>query len=162
MRAYRVTASAIAGAPARLVYAILADYRNGHGQILPQEYFPQFEVEEGGVGAGTVIRFQISVLGSLKTFRASVEEPEPDRVLVETDLASGARTTFTVLPVADGARTRVTISTELVRRGGVAGLIDRSLTRYLLRRIYRRELRQLDDLARKRLSAPEEAVPVPA
>jgi hypothetical protein len=94
----------------------------------------------------------------LKTFRASVEEPEPDRVLVETDLASGARTTFTVLPVADGTRTRVTISTELERRGGAAGLIDRSLTRYLLRRIYRRQLRQLDDLARKRLRAPGEVL----
>ena len=56
-------------------------------------------MEQGGIGAGTVIRFQMSALGQKRTLRAEITEPEPGRVLVETYLDSnGAVTTFTVDP----------------------------------------------------------------
>ena len=35
-------------------YSILADYREGHASILPPQ-FTSMVVEQGGVGAGTVI-----------------------------------------------------------------------------------------------------------
>ena len=78
------------------VYAIIADYHNGHPRILPKPYFVALEVEEGGYGAGTVIRFQMKVMGRLQTFRAEISEPEPGRVLVERDLDTGTTTTFIV------------------------------------------------------------------
>ena len=51
-------------APPAEVYAILADYTEGHPHILPSAYFRNIEVEEGGVGAGTRIRFEMTVLGT--------------------------------------------------------------------------------------------------
>ena len=105
-------------------------------------------VEQGGIGAGTVIRFQMSVLGKKQTFRASVTEPEPGRVLVETYLdGNGAVTTFTVDPGTAPADSRVTISTELPVRRGVAGWIERKVSTLLLRPIYRKELENLARVA---------------
>ncbi len=72
-------------APADRVYAIIADYRNGHPHILPKQ-FRNLTVEQGGVGAGTIIRFEVRVFGQTQHFRAVVSEPEPGRVLVEENL----------------------------------------------------------------------------
>jgi hypothetical protein len=58
MPTHQVSASADVRAPAEKVYAILADYRHGHPQIVPRPPFGLLEVEQGGYGAGTVIRFQ--------------------------------------------------------------------------------------------------------
>lgn len=98
-------------------------------------------VEQGGFGAGTVIRFEMSVLGKKRMFRAAITEPEPGRVLVETDLdANGAVTTFTVEPGQTAGKSEVTISTELSVRSGILGKIERFLATRLLRPIYLREL----------------------
>jgi len=118
MKSYQVTESALINAPAKLVYNIIADYHNGHPYILPKPYFLNLEVEQGGVGEGTVIRFQMQVLGKTETFRAVVTEPEPGRVLVESNLLQGSVTTFTVDPVEGGRYAQVTFSTELPSRGG--------------------------------------------
>jgi hypothetical protein len=56
-----VSASAEVKAPAEKVYAIIADYRHGHPQIVPSPPFGRIEVEQGGFGAGTVIRFPMRV-----------------------------------------------------------------------------------------------------
>jgi hypothetical protein len=107
MPRHRVSASAVVRAPAGRVYAILADYRHGHPRIVPRPPFGPLEVEQGGTGAGTVVRFQMRLLGRTRTFRAAVTEPEPGRVLVETDLGRGAVTTFTVDPCGEGQGARV-------------------------------------------------------
>lgn len=146
----QATASTLVGAPPDKVYNILADYRAGHPQILPKEYFPSLEVEQGGVGAGTRIRFQMSVMGTKRTIHSVITEPEPGRVLVETGQAldtgtgtSQATTTFTVEPVAGGQQARVTISTELESGGGLFGWLEGVITKMFLRRIYGRELELL-------------------
>src|SRR5215218_6442166 len=121
---FTVRASARVNAPAAVVYGIISDYRNGHPHILPKPYFEWLEVEQGGRGEGTVIRFQMRVLGQSRVMRAVVTEPEPGRVLVETDTGgSGPVTTFTVEPEESGSR--VTFSTELTSAGGPVGLLER-------------------------------------
>ena len=70
MAQIRVAASADVNAPPQTVYAILADYQNEHPQILPDRHFSEFTVERGGKGAGTLIRFQMHVLGQSRTIRA--------------------------------------------------------------------------------------------
>ena len=126
---------------------MLANYRDGHARILPRQ-FSDLVVEQGGIGAGTVIRFQMSVLGKKQTFRASVTEPEPGRVLVETYLDSnGVVTTFTVDLGTAPADSRVTISTDLRVRSGVSGWVERKLSTLLLRPIYRNELENLARVA---------------
>ena len=58
MRIVTVEAEGIVAGPPAHVYEVLADYKQHHPKILPDE-FTEFSVEEGGVGAGTVIRFQM-------------------------------------------------------------------------------------------------------
>ena len=80
-----ISASAVIPARRERVYSLISNYRDGHPRILPKQ-FSNLIVEQGGTGAGTVIRFQMSVFGMKRTFRAVITEPEPGRVLVETDL----------------------------------------------------------------------------
>ena len=135
-----ITATAVVPAQPRRVYAVIADYHNGHPHILPKE-FSELVVEKGGVGRGTIIRFQMSVFGRKQTFRAAISEPEPGRVLAETDLdTNGAVTTFVVDPDPGSGHSRVTIRTELSVRQGIAGKIERFLSTRLLHPMYKREL----------------------
>ena len=150
-KSFTVKASARVAAPAEVVYGIIADYRKGHPQILPKQYFEWLEVEQGGRGEGTVIRFQMRVLGQTRVLRAVVTEPEPGRVLVETDTGGvGPVTTFTVEP--EGSGSEVSISTVLTSAGGLTGVLERFVLRRLLRRIYARELEQLGRVAVERTS----------
>jgi hypothetical protein len=146
MSRIRAEASALMAAPAARIYAILADYRQGHPRILPRRYFSDLRVEHGGVGAGTLIHFRLKVLGSTRSISAEVHEPEPGRVLAETDLATGAVTLFLVKPDGDENHTRVTIATEWTS-GGVRGWVERLLAPPMLRKIYLEELRNLAVLA---------------
>ena len=148
-KTFTVKASSRVDAPAEVVYGIIADYRNGHPHILPRKYFEWLEVEQGGRGAGTVIRFQMRVLGQTRVLRAAITEPDPGRVLVETDTSgAGPVTTFTVEP--EGASSHVTFSTELTSAGGLLGVAERLVLKRLLRRIYARELEQLGRVAVER------------
>jgi hypothetical protein len=135
-----ISASAtIPAAPAR-VYDILADYVDEHPRILPSE-FSDLVVEQGGIGAGTMIRFKMRVLGRTQNYRAIVTEPEPGRVLMETYFEpDGTVTTFIVDPESNGAHSRVTFSTSMPVREGFAGKIARFAGTRLLRPIFEREL----------------------
>ena len=157
MKAQRIAASASIMAPARQVYTILADYREGHPRILPRQYFPLLEVEQGGIGAGTRIRYQMHAPGSTRDYLATVSEPEPGHVLMETNeeiepvpaktgSQSRSVTTFTVDPVDEDQHSRVTIATDLT----VSGWLDGFFTTMFLRRVYAQELRQLAALAEER------------
>jgi hypothetical protein len=152
MKPYNVTTSARMRAPAALVYNIIADYHNGHPYILPKPPFIAQQVEQGGMGAGTIINFQMRLFGATQSFRAAVTEPQPGQVLVETNLETGgAVTTFLVNPVEHNRRTEVTITTEgRTARSGVLGLVEKLLTTLVLRRVYVRELALLKALAQQR------------
>jgi hypothetical protein len=142
-----VSASAIIPARRDRVYSLLANYRDGHPRIVTKQ-FSDFMVEQGGIGAGTVIRFQLSFFGKKQMYRAAISEPEPGRVLVETDLdGNGAVTTFTVDAGAAPADSRVTISTELPVRSGLLGVFDKALATLLLRPMYVQELENLARVA---------------
>src|ERR1051325_550535 len=92
---YTVSASMRIAAPPARLYGLLADYHTGHPSILPKQ-FSNLRVEVGGVGAGTVIRFDMTVFGRKQVFRGMVSEPEPGRILVERyDEPNTSETTFT-------------------------------------------------------------------
>lgn len=142
---HTVSASAIIPARRERVYSLIANYRDGHARILPRQ-FSNLVVEQGGIGAGTVIRFQMSFFGKKRTLRAEITEPEPGRVLAET-YVDGAVTTFTINPGTAPADSQVTISTDLPVRSGVGGWIERKLSSFLLRPIYVKELQNLARVA---------------
>ena len=146
---YVVSAKARINAPADRVYGILADYRNGHPHILPKQFGPLL-VDAGGYGAGTVIRFSVVVMGRKTDFRAVVSEPQPGRVLVErNDPPNDSVTTFTVEACAPG-ESEVTIATEMPRRPGLFGAIEKFAATRVMSGMYRDELKLLAAFAAKR------------
>jgi uncharacterized protein YndB with AHSA1/START domain len=158
MAQHTISASALIPAPPHQVYTIIADYREGHPHILPKPHFVSLTVEQGGVGAGTVIRFQMRLLGQTRTFRAAITEPEPGKVLVETDIQTGAMTSFAVEPRDDAQHTAVTITTTTTVREGLLGLLEAWLATRLLRPIYVQELAQLADVAVQRSGRDDDRV----
>lgn len=139
---FRVSASGRVPAPPAQVYAVIADYRRHHPNIVPPEYFGQLDVLEGGVGAGTRIRVEMHVLGTSRVFELVITEPEPGRVLVEANPDGSGLTTFTVEAAAEGA-SRVTIATDITWRPGFTSFVERLSASNLFPRIYRRELARL-------------------
>jgi hypothetical protein len=147
-----VKAAAILDARADDVYATIADYRHGHPKILPKGRLYGLQVEEGGYGAGTMIRFKAKALGVEQAFYQCVSEPEPGRVLVEQDVNSprDVITTFTVTPVEEERKAHVEIATTMSTSPGVQGWVERLLVPLLQRSVYREELHLLEAVTQKR------------
>jgi hypothetical protein len=147
MARYHVSATATIPASPATVYRVLADYHQHHPRIIPPKYFRNMEVLAGGVGAGTATRFEAHVLGTTREIRHFVSEPEPGRVLMESDADGSNATTFTVDPIEGGHAARLTISTDMSGRDGMLGVLERWMTVPMLRRIYRAELVRIADYA---------------
>ena len=145
MSELRVVAERAMGAPAEVVYRCIADFDRHHPRFLPPA-FSEFRVEEGGVGAGTVHSFKMTTGGRARDFRMRVAEPEPGRVLTESDERSSMVTTWVVTPEGPGCRVRV--ETRWQGSGGVGGVFERLFAPRVLRRLYADELERLDRYAR--------------
>jgi hypothetical protein len=150
MSQHEVTADAVVNVPAERAYALVADYRDGHARIIPRPPFVSLDVEQGGTGEGTMIRYQMRILGRTRTFRAAITEPQPGRVLTETEVDTGAVTTFSVVPLEDGRKSHVTITTQLETRGGLLGKVEQFLVTRTLRPVYRREIERIEAVASER------------
>lgn len=149
MARIEVSHAAVLDAPAPAVYAVIADYRVGHPSILPTRAFHDLTVEEGGVGAGTVIRFAVRMMGVDRWMRARITEPEPGRVLVESGLdGNDTVTTFTVDAVDGGRRAAVRFDTVWTERG-VAGWVQKLVAPPLMRKLYAEEQANLEQVARE-------------
>jgi hypothetical protein len=144
MSAARVSAVRLIPARAQSVYALLADYREGHPRILPPA-FTDFRVLAGGIGEGTRIRFDLRVGGRVRRMEGQVTEPEPGRVLAET-YGDGSVTSFTIDPVHNEASLRIETTWE--PRSGFAGLVERLVAPRLLIHLYRAELGLIEKWAR--------------
>jgi Polyketide cyclase / dehydrase and lipid transport len=165
----RYSAERLLDAPATVVYHCLADYREHHRPegFLPGQ-FSDLTVVRGGVGAGTVIRFSMTLGGRKRTVTTEISEPQPGRVLVER--GSGLETTFTVDPVGpQGEQARVRFDT-VMEAGGLEGLLTRLFAARLLGPVYADELQRLERYARAHPTLlpgapqvqPQTPAPVPA
>ena len=144
MARIRVIAERQIGVPPDRVYRYLADYREHHHRFLPPA-FSNWEVVEGGVGEGTRVRFRLTAGRRVHDFDVLVAEPEPGRVLTETDRNSTGVTTFTVSP--EGAGSRVRFETTWQGARGFGGLMERLFAPPFLRRLFADELERLDRYA---------------
>jgi ribosome-associated toxin RatA of RatAB toxin-antitoxin module len=147
-----VMAEGLVSAPADRVYQLLADHQEHHPKFLPSN-FSNFEIEQGGIGAGTITTFTMTAGSRSRNYRMRVDEPEPGRVLTESDTTSSLKTTWTVTP--DGDRCRVRIETRWDGAPGVGGFFERLFAPRALRGIYNDELRRLDRYARDQVSQRE-------
>jgi hypothetical protein len=154
----KVRASAVLDAHPEDVYGTIADYQHGHLNILPKESLYDLQVEQGGYGAGTMIRFKMKAFGVEQSFYQRVSEPEPGRVLVEQDIDSvqNVMTTFTVDPVEDEQKSHVEIATTMNTSPGFKGFVERIIVPIINRQLYRKELRLLEAVAQKRRTSPSE------
>src|SRR5919198_479296 len=81
MAAIRVMAERSIAAPAEEVYRYIADYRTHHPRFLPPA-FSAFQVDQGGVGEGTIVRFRVRAGGRTRAVHQRVSEATPGRGVV--------------------------------------------------------------------------------
>jgi uncharacterized protein YndB with AHSA1/START domain len=149
-----VSAERTIDAPAATVYGYIADMRDHHPRFLPPA-FSDFQVESGGVGAGTVIRFKLTAGGRTRHYRNTVAEPEPGRVLTEQDSESSMVTTFTVTPQDSASLVRIACNWD--GASGVGGFFERLFAPGAVRKILTDELTRLDAYARSQNGAGQAA-----
>ena len=90
-------------------------------------------------------------VGANAPYRMTVAEPEPGRVITESDSNSSLVTTFTVTP--QGAISRVRIFTSWDGAGGIGGFFERLFAPRAMQKIYLDELARLDAYALQRATA---------
>ncbi|GER90216.1 polyketide cyclase [Dictyobacter vulcani] len=143
---------ALIAAPPEDVYAVLADYRHGHPHILPKKYISQFQVESGGQGAGTVLRYRVRILGFERARQALVAEPEPGRLLVEHETPSSLVTTYAVTPANNGLQAHVQIAAHWEPARTLLGKLEQAFYPSLLRQMFTYELETLAKVVGKKKS----------
>lgn len=148
MGTINVSESAPISASADLVYRLIAD--DAHRAKFLPDAISDFTVVEGGVGAGTVHSFTVSAGKRQRPYVMVVSEPEPGRVLVETDRNSSLVTTFTVTPT--GGNCSVEIRTTWNGATGIGGFFERTFAPGALRKIYAEELAKLAAYAGSQVS----------
>jgi uncharacterized protein YndB with AHSA1/START domain len=127
------TERTVAAAPER-VYDALADYEGTRGRVLPEQY-SEYEVREGGNGAGTVVHWKLQATSKrVRDCLFDVTAPSPGR-LVETDRNSSLVTTWTVTPAGEG-RSKVVAATTWQGASGVGGFFERAFAPKGLNRIH--------------------------
>ena len=121
------------GASAERVRELLADYAQVRPEILTEQ-FRDYQVVEGGVGAGTTATWKLQATSKrVRDVRAQVTEPEPGTI-VETDANSTMVTTWTVRESDGGSLVRVETSWEGAT--GIGGFFERLFAPGGLKRIY--------------------------
>jgi hypothetical protein len=145
MTEIRYSAERLVDAPADVVYHCIADYERHHrpGEFLPPG-FTDMEIEQGGVGNGTVVHFTVTAMGQSQRHHARVTEPEPGRVLLESEDHNGLSTRFTVEP--QGQQSRVRFDT-VYTKSGPQGWIEKLLVARVLGPLYADELERLERYA---------------
>lgn len=133
-----VAEAIVPAAPARVLEA-LADYREARPAILTPHY-TEYEVVEGGVGAGTVASWHLHATEKRVRHVVADVVVTSDSV-VETDRMSSMVTTFTV--ATDDAGTKVTVTTTWNGAGGVGGFFEKTFAPLGLRRIHGELLQNL-------------------
>jgi hypothetical protein len=147
-----VKSEQVVDAPPEKVYSALKDYRQKRPHILTPNFL-DYQVEQGGVGKGTVIDYRLKAGGRERPYRMHVDETVRDRVLTERDTNSSLITRWTLLPLKGGRKTQVSLTSEWEGGSGIGGFFERTFAPMGLRRIYASMLSML-----ARSMQPEEQI----
>lgn len=124
------------------VYALIRDYKTHHPKFLPPA-FQNYRVEEGGIGAGTVIAFDLKAGGRIRSYRMAIEEPQVGNRLIERDLNSSLMTAWTIMPGSGGAVVRVETTWDGAK--GIGGIFERIFAPKAMKALYNDELERLEE-----------------
>ncbi|MCX4820356.1 SRPBCC family protein [Streptomyces sp. NBC_01142] len=134
MAQVEATTERIISADAETVFDALADYENTRAKLLP-EHFSEYEVREGGDGAGTLVHWKLQATSKrIRDCLFEVSEPTEGQ-LVEKDRNSSMVTTWTVTPAGEG-RSKVVVTTVWNGAGGIGGFFEKTFAPKGLARIY--------------------------
>lgn len=142
MKHYEVTVERSIQASRERVYNLIIDMEE-HRRILPKQ-FEALEVLEGGKGAGTVFRLTMKVLGTRSALVMTVSEPEAGRIVHEQDPSAGVTTIWELIPES-GDRCMLRLTSRFPSKPGFSGWAERLVTSSLIRKIYRRELENMNE-----------------
>jgi hypothetical protein len=135
MAQLNVTVLAMVSSPPEQVRSAIADYLHVRPAILTT-HFTDYEVIEGGHGAGTTVRWTMNPArwGRRQARAWLVRVDEIDGVLTESDTHSSTVTTWTVTPAADD-RSAVRVQLTWDIPAGIMGALARFRSANL-RKIY--------------------------
>ncbi|MFF7334330.1 SRPBCC family protein [Streptomyces sp. NPDC008150] len=134
MAQVEATTERVVAADAEKVFDALADYRGTREKLLPA-HFGEYEVREGGDGAGTLVHWKLQATSKrVRDCLLDVTEPT-DGELVEKDRNSTMVTTWRVTPAGEGT-SRVVVTTTWKGAGGVGGFFEKTFAPKGLGRIY--------------------------
>jgi hypothetical protein len=120
-------------ASAETMRAAVADYAGARREMLT-DHFSDYEVREGGHGAGTVVHWRLQATKKrVRDCLMDVSAPQPG-TLVESDRNSSMVSTWTVGETGAGSTVRVVTTWQ--GAGGVGGFFERRFAPLGLRRIY--------------------------
>ncbi len=125
-----------------VVYASLIDFQNTRPSILTSN-FVDYTVEQGGMGEGTIIRYDLKAAGRKRPYRMHIAETLEGEVLTERDSNSSLITMWTLTPVDDGQQTHVSLTSEWEGGSGIGGFFERTFAPLGLQRIYNKMLTRL-------------------
>lgn len=143
MAQVKATAQRSIAASAETVRAALADYTATRPKLLT-EHFSEYEVRDGGTGAGTKVHWKLAAT-SKRVRDCLIAVTETGGALVESDESSSMVTTWTVAS-DDAAGSTVSVETTWNGASGVGGFFERAFAPGGLRRIYEGMLTNLDNV----------------
>jgi carbon monoxide dehydrogenase subunit G len=121
------------------VLAAVADYENVRPKIL-SEHYSEYQVLEGGQGAGTVVTWKLQATKSRsRVVKATVDVA--GRTVIEKDANSSLITNWTVAPAGTGST--VTTKTSWTGAGGVKGFFEKTFAPLGLKKIQAEVLENL-------------------
>jgi hypothetical protein len=129
---------------AGFVYGLIRDYRNHHSKFLPSA-FENYRVDMGGIGAGTIVSFDLKAGGRVRSYRMEIEEPQFGHRLVEKDVHSSLVTTWSVLPNGQNAIVRIESTWDGAK--GIGGFFERIFAPKAMKSLYEDELARLEEYA---------------
>jgi uncharacterized protein YndB with AHSA1/START domain len=121
------------------VFQALADYQTRRPRILPPNYL-DYAVERGGQGGGTVIRYRFQAAGRERPYQMEVEETIKGKVLTERDRGSSLVTRWSVLPLENGRKSKVSVESDWQGGRGIGGFFESTFAPLGLKRIYKNVL----------------------
>ncbi|MEU1626118.1 SRPBCC family protein [Streptomyces sp. NPDC020096] len=141
MAQVEATTERVIAATPEAAFGTLADYSQARQQLLPEQ-FSEYEVREGGAGAGTLVHWKLQATSKrVRDCLLDVTEPTPGQ-LVEKDRNSTMVTTWTVTPAGEG-KAKVVVETTWTGATGVGGFFERTFAPKGLNRIHDQVLANL-------------------
>ncbi len=141
MAQVEATTERIVAATPEAAFGTLADYAHARRELLPEQY-SEYEVREGGAGAGTLVHWRLQATSKrVRDCLLEVTEPSPGQ-LVEKDRNSTMVTTWTVTPAGEG-KAKVVVSSTWSGATGIGGFFERTFAPKGLNRIHDQVLANL-------------------